>query len=688
MHLRVSSDGKEKEILIFSSGETSGKGCLAVRSLMEVFDEQGPCERVPITELKKERDICRFSGEGERFNVHSEWERIDDVCSYFDVRFTIRYTGNEPGRFNLRFSGDLKGGGRPDWLIPGLFYKENRLENNTRIYPRYDFRCGDPQKMVSDYWSFRSDRAALPAVFAWNDHHGAALCTDETSSVGITGLGFCGNGSKTSIWLDFPFREEPVTFIGYQKPGPKDIQTYEFRPGEEIRFNVKIYASSADRHSYDPFVRQIYQFHKRRYPLNPWLGLDEAAALTAHGLFHWHYDAKYRILNETAAFDRELNNNVKGLGDRRHMHVGWVSGAPYAFALLTYGRKTNNAAYVQAALDVLDHISTALSPSGLFWASWVEGKGWGTGWNPKKTWLHARTIAEATLFFLRALRFEKERGFSHPNWEKAVLSNLEYALAHQAGDGNFGSYYHYESGRVEEWDGAGGILWIAALAEGYRYFQDERFLSAARKAGLFYERFIRDEFIYGAPEDVHLTPTSEDGYNAVVSYVLLYETDRNDKWLTLAKRAADWMLTFRWTYNLSFPKHTLLARYDFRSRGADQASPSNQHLHNYGLFCLPEMLRLWEYTGDAYYLERTRDNLSCFLQFIARNDGDFNAYKGMVTERYYNTNCFQPKGMMLTLSHAWCVGLVLYAAQEAKKYEGVLDLKGETGGHPYSEMVD
>ncbi len=133
-------------------------------------------------------------------------------------------------------------------------------------------------------------------------------------------------------------------------------------------------------------------------------------------------------------------------------------------------------------------------------------------------------------------------------------------------------------------------------------------------------------------------------------------------------------MTFRWTYNLQFPKHSLLAQYDYCSRGADQASTSNQHLHNYGLFAVPEMLRLWTYTGDRYYLDRTRDHISCFLQFIAREDGDFNAYKGMVTERFYNTNCFQPKGMMLTLSHSWCIGLILYAAQASLPYENELDL--------------
>ena len=75
------------------------------------------------------------------------------------------------------------------------------------------------------------------------------------------------------------------------------------------------------------------------------------------------------------------------------------------------------------------------------------------------------------------------------------------------------------------------------------------------------------------------------------------------------------------------------------------------------------MVRLAEYSHDPYYLQRTRDNLACFLQFIAREDGDFNARKGMVTERYYHSRGFGPKGAILPISHARSTGLVLYACQ-------------------------
>ena len=50
---------------------------------------------------------------------------------------------------------------------------------------------------------------------------------------------------------------------------------------------------------------------------------------------------------------------------------------------------------------------------------------------------------------------------------------------------------------------------------------------------------------------------------------------------------------------------------------------------------------------------------------MARRDGDFNARRGMVTERYYQTECFGPPGAILTLSHSWCIGMLLLACEDA-----------------------
>ena len=675
VHWRTQFSDNRHEVQWFTTKD-AGNNFLRLTSVAQVFIAGNSSPHpIPIASVQQDGDEgVTVRGGTDDFVATAQVGVQRGPCAHVHLTVEIEYLGQDLAQVGFRCAFELVGSGRPRFMIPGLFYKENRFAHNARKYPRYDWNGGDKGDFVSDSWSFRADRTALPAVFAWNDGMSAAVSVDETSALGLSGVGFEGNPERTRLWADFPYREEPVVYDGNQMAQPSDVATTTVHPGQKVVLSLRVYVGEADLHSYNPFVRAMYEIHRRHHHLNPWMDIHEAARLTAHGLYRWHFHPEHDILYETAAFDRELNMNVREQGDRPHMHVAWVSGAPYAYALLTYGRRRGRQEYVDAALRVLSKIASGIAPSGLFWAEWTVEAGWGCGWNPHKEWLQSRTIAEATLFLLRAIQFERQEGVSHADWEKAALSNLRFAQRAQREDGNFGSYYHYETGAVEEWDGAGGILWVAALIEGARLFADSDFTVAAERAGEYYACFVKDEFIYGAPEDVHLTPTSEDAYNAVLAYVSLYEENGSKRWLALAQSAADWMMTFRWTYNLQFPRQSLLGQYDFRSRGADHASPSNQHLHNYGLLCFPEMMRLWRYTEDDYYLHRTRDLLSCFLQFIAREDGDFNAYKGMVTERYYNTNYIQPKGMILTLSHAWCIGVILYACQEAEIFEQSLEL--------------
>ena len=62
-----------------------------------------------------------------------------------------------------------------------------------------------------------------------------------------------------------------------------------------------------------------------------------AADLTADGLLNWHYDPDPGVLLETVGFDREVSGRDGLTVDRQAMHVGWVSGIPWAYALLAHG---------------------------------------------------------------------------------------------------------------------------------------------------------------------------------------------------------------------------------------------------------------------------------------------------------------------------------------------------------------
>ena len=533
----------------------------------------------------------------------------------------VRYLGNEPVDAGIRVELRPSVDGAPDWLVPGVFYGENRPAACTRIYPRFTRGRVDLERMESDSWSFRADRCATPSVFAGD----TGLITSETSPLGQSGVGFALRGDGPVIWLDFPYREEPLRYDGSETPAAPDVRTHRWQPGEVVELDYRVVDGDrrrALREQYVPFGEDP-----------GWVGLAEAAALAAWGLYRWHYRPDPPRLLETAAFDRGL-----AAEDRDHMHVSWVSGAPYAYALLRHGRRVGNDDYVAAAEAVLDHIAANLTPGGTYWAQWTVERGWTTGWHPDRSRLHARTLADATLFMLRA----------GGRWADSAHANVEVALRTQRADGALPAAHHVQTGEAVSFDGTAGIAWVPALvAAGH--------VGAARRAGAYYRTF---DTWSGAPEDVDLAPTSEDGYAAVMAFVALEDWEA-------ARRAADWTLTFRYTYDVEFAPETMLGRYGFRSRGADQASPANQHLHAFGLVCLPEMVRLSRATRDDHYLEVTRENLACFRQFIARFDGDFGAQRGMTSERYYQTDCFEAKGGLLPLSHAWTGGVLLLGCEEA-----------------------
>ena len=542
----------------------------------------------------------------------------------FEGRLRATYRGAEPVDAGIRVELELPATDDPDWLVPGVFYGENRPEACTRLYPRFVPGRVDLARMESDAWSFRGDRCATPAVFA----RGGGLVTTEESPLGQSGVGFAYRNNRPLIWLDFPYREEPLRYDGSETPASPDVRTHRWQPGESANLRFEVVEG-------DDRAGALRRAAAGRFEDPGWVSVEEAAALAARGLYRWHYRPDPPRLIETAAFDRD---GIGARGDRDSMHVSWVSGAPYAYALLGHGRRVGNADYVAAAEAVLDHIADNLTPGGTYWAQWTWERGWTTGWHPDRTRLHARTLADATLFMLRA----------GGGWEPSARSNVAVAVRTQREDGALPAAHHVETGDAVSWEGTAGLAWIPALVEAGE-------CEAAHRAGDFYRRF---RVYNGAPEDVDLAPTSEDGYAALMAFVALEDWDA-------ARRAADWLLTFRYTYDVAFSERTLLGQYGFRTRGADQASPANQHLHAFGLICLPEMVRLARATGDDNYLERTRENLACFRQFIAREDGDFGAYRGMASERYYQTDCFQAKGMLLTLSHAWSVGVLLYGCEAA-----------------------
>lgn len=639
----------------------SDKVILKIQGLAEFYFKNGEIEVIKISDFEEFNDTILLNGTSQNFKaeVSLQKDKIVNV-EFMKFRYNIKNISSHTleGRFRIIF--EIETLENPRWLVPGIFYKDNNAKFTYKKFPKFSIKS-DLQNFISNSWSFCSRRAAIPGIFCWINDCMFSFLTSETFSHGESGLFFYYDGSKTKIGFLFPYTEEPLSYSMFKNFQP-DCKILNLGEDKVVEFWFNIFIDDHDLHNYDKIVRWFY-YEMRRFNLpRPWFTFEEGTKLSAYGLYKWHFDGENNVIFETRGFDNILSLNVNGEDIRRHMHVSWVSGIPYAFALMKYGYICENQSYIEAGRNVIEKIvNEGIAPAGILYSQWTLEDGWTDGWNPEPGLTQARTLSEAILFLCRAYDLEIKRGFDHENWRRCIFQNLNFAISIQKNDGNFGSYYDSKTGEVRIYDGCAGLLWISALVEAYRIFNEEKFKNSAIRAGYYYAKFINDEFIYGAPEDAFMIPTSEDTYNAVISYTLLYELTGDETWLKLACKSADLMMTFRFSYNLEFPENTILNLYKFKTIGGDIASPVNQHLHNYGLICVPEMLKLYKFTQDRYYLDRTIDNICFSLQFIARFDGDFNSFKGMMTEQFYYVDWLRPAGTILTLSHAWCLGMVLYA---------------------------
>jgi hypothetical protein len=270
---------------------------------------------------------------------------------------------------------------------------------------------------------------------------------------------------------------------------------------------------------------------------------------------------------------------------------------------------------------------------------------------------------------------------SLPIWEKALLGNLRTVLGLQLPNGSYGQYYDAVARKIAKEDGCGGLLWIPAMLKAIRLglggpAMVEAMQTSVRRAADAYAPYVEAEYIWGAPED-NDSPTSEDGMNAIAAYCDLYELFHDERHLALARRAADWTLTFRKTYNVRLPPNSLMGRYDLRSRGADFASSSNNHLHVFECLVTRHLCNLSRWTGNAYYRDRAEDHWRFVCQYLSRCDGMYNGFRGAMAEQFYWTNwgswggTYQPpayhrqKGNMAPFTAVWCIHVLLLAAEDA-----------------------
>jgi hypothetical protein len=316
---------------------------------------------------------------------------------------------------------------------------------------------------------------------------------------------------------------------------------------------------------------------------------------------------------------------------------------------------------------MLDLIArTGISPSGLFWSNYANGK-WDPVVNNLPVYLNLRMPADAAYYYQKSFKLERMRGIEHPDWEKAVLSNLD-AFArlwnlHQ----EFGHKVDRNTLDVVEAGSAAGALCIGGLALGSTLPNGREYMQVATAAAdAFYQRFVRTGWIAGGPLDIPITADSESVTGLLESYVTMYEVTHDAKYLKYATHTAHQLATWVVAYNAPFPAGTKGDKFGIQTVGGLLANTQNHHvMTSFATNSGSMLLRLYQYTGDATYLRLLEDVVTCLLQFVCTGKEGYQRMKpGMVTEQINMSDELGKRGDVWEISASWSETNVLLSNGE------------------------
>jgi hypothetical protein len=579
--------------------------------------------------------------------------RLSDAGSLDGLTAKI-FVQNATAPMQLRVTAELvlSGEAEPRWMIPGLFYGENRHPACKRTYPTYSDLNRDLRRFLSNSWAFRSDRAATPLVCAWTYGCFAWLATESNfgrgpeapSGVGTSGLRLSCEDGQPVLGGDFPYQEAPVkySFCHDDKNEPEEV--FLFLPaGTVLQAQVQVGIAPSRMDEYARVIRGWYLANQDANPVASAVPSDFCEHAAHTGLLRWHYDGRNGAIYETTSFDFQPGKK-RTERDPAIMHLGWMSGAMPAYTLLRAGRESNHAESVTAATAVFNRLTSQLAPAGTLFPAWTEEAGWACSFGPDEGTAHSRTVADAVHYLLKALALELEYNASHAAWFDAAVSSLSYAMGAQREDGALPAYYDLSTGSATSYEGCAGMAWIAPMANAAALLHQPHYRDVAIRAGDYYATFLESNFLYGSIEDQPLVPTCDDAVIALIGYLALYETDRELRWLNLARKAADLALSWRFTYNVEFSPHSLLGAYGVRTRGGDIGSVASPLTSIVGQLAYAELARLSVYLGDHYYSQRADDGRAFATQLVAVEDGHYNARASMVIGHFNHTDFLQPKG--------------------------------------------
>jgi hypothetical protein len=227
----------------------------------------------------------------------------------------------------------------------------------------------------------------------------------------------------------------------------------------------------------------------------------------------------------------------------------------------------------------------------------------------------------------------------------------------QQQSGEFAKSY-FMDGTIDKAHGSVGAFIILPLLDAYEKTNDETYFNSAKRGLDFYlAEFEKGGCTTAGALDSNCID-KESGAPVLRAALRIYEMTKEQRYLELAEELAYYLATWQYHYSVAFPKESMAGELGVDTDASTAVSAAHNALDHYGLWWIPEYIKLAELTGKDIWKDRARALWYSGTQLIS--DGTL-VVKGRVRpagcqdESIRHTRWGRPDNRYFITSE-WCTG--------------------------------
>lgn len=494
--------------------------------------------------------------------------------------YTYRLRADEKVHFNLQnyLQTDFHYE-NSDFLLPGLWYKKNLRSSD-----------GAPTVKEATNWSVREDRLSTPltgvysqsddravTVLRMDDHQKDAVALPGAGEMILSGhsdLGSVGFGkNEKGVYLQFgyPYIESPKTYVRKLTLAPESQAFVTLDKGQSIELNYQVRDIAAE--NFSAFVKKTWEYSYDVMKPEPVEGALETAEVKA--LLSQFYTQSYIDEYPLKGF-----SGIHLLTDKAEkrpiLEVGFIGRVLLnAFNALEYGDQVKDEQLSKMGRAVFDSYLQHGFDKNHFLKEYVDYE------KAKEIdVLSIRRQSEGVYAILLYLQYEKDNGRNHPKWEEKTRALLDKLVKLQRKDGSFPRKFTSKS-KVIDPSGGSSASAVLSLVMGYNYFDDKKYLNAAKGSVQYLEDAIVSQAEYfSSTLDANSVDKEASFYTATAFYylALVSEGEERKKYTDLADTANYFVMSWYYTWDVPFAKGQMLGDVGFKTRGWGNVSVENNHV--------------------------------------------------------------------------------------------------------------